>query len=136
MRIRKEDEMGMITVEATIWIPFLCIVILILLKIFFQWTEIGIVQGELLVQACSSMIYDEDDKEITEEENTTIYFLKNPIWKVEEEKQNWKEVFTADLQKPFKKQVTRKIQIQIEHPIKKLRRRERIGEALQEIGLS
>lgn len=129
----KEDIRGMVTVESSIWIPFLCIVILGVITMLFQWTELGIAQGELLVHGCHVVAEKQENK--IESTNPNMHFLKNAIWEADNGKKVWKEVFTANLQQPFKKKVTRKIKIEIENPIKKIRRREKIGETIQEIGL-
>ncbi|MBO8463344.1 MAG: hypothetical protein IAC13_05365 [Firmicutes bacterium] len=129
----KEDIRGMVTVESSIWIPFLCIVILGVITMLFQWTELGIAQGELLVHGCHVVTQKQENK--IESTNPNMHFLKNAIWEADNGKKVWKEVFTANLQQPFKKKVTRKIKIEIENPIKKIRRREKIGETIQEIGL-
>lgn len=137
MKNQIENEKGMITIEASIWIPFLCVIILSLFYMIVQWAELGIVQGELLVEASEAIAYGEEELQADKnEKEIQVHFLKNLFWKVEKGKKEWTKTFVATLQKPFDIQVSKKVKVISENPIKKIRRRERIGEAIQKDGLS
>ena len=139
MGILRQNKDGMVTVEATIWIPFICIIFLLLLKILFHWTELGIVQGELLVNACTEVSKERNVVNHTVNNEKVQYpklhFLEKSNWKTEVGTKVLEVSFTGYLPKVFHRKVTRKTKIRKEHPITILRRRKRIGEAIQEIGL-
>lgn len=101
-----ETERGAVTVEGAVFIPLILCFIFAYLKLFFLWTEDGVYLGKQLVLQSRNVVLTEE-KEEEEALHLEFHFLKNP----------------------------RNISIEQEHPMKQIRRRERVEEAVSKIRL-
>lgn len=135
--IRKEEK-GSATIEGAIWIPFIFIAVLMVLKILLQWTELGIVQGEMLCHTVSDINYEksiEHKKEMNKISIQDLQFLQNPVWTQEIKDRHYIVNFKAGQLEPLKPYIEQEICIKMENPIQVIRRRERLENISQEIGL-
>lgn len=138
IRAQIMDEKGSATIEGAIWIPFIFIAVLCIIKILFQWTELGVVQGEVTYFLSEQVTY---DSEIKKKNNKLEYnikkfdFLQNPTLKIQIEGNEYVSYFKAGQQAPLSPYIEQKICIKMENPIKKLRGRERVESILQEVRL-
>lgn len=132
-----KGEKGSSTVEGAIWIPFIFFAVFLVVRILLQWTELGIVQGEMTYFLSSQVTYDRQINKKAEqlELASNIHFLQNPIWNIWIQENEYIGRFQAIHQEPRSSYVEKKICIKMENPIKKLRGRERVEHMLQEVGL-
>lgn len=100
------SERGAVTIEGAVFIPLILWFVFLYLKLFFLWTEDGVWLGEQLVLQSQNVVFTEEkEDEVTS--HLEFHFLKNP----------------------------RSISIEKEHPMKQIRRRERVEEAVSKIRL-
>ena len=128
-------------VEGSVWIPWICIVVIGILTIAFQYMEWGIVQGEMLTTSVESICYVEkegEEKEVSNERvMQKIHFLKNGNLKIIHGKKEVQSDFSAGIGSFKNVKIREKtMKIKTQNPIEKLRRRKRFGEAIQQSGLS
>lgn len=129
---------GVATVEGAIWIPFVFLVTMLLLRLLFQWTEWGMVQGEMLVIGANAVSYVDTGKDFAEFHENKInqfHFLSHVRWDQEIGKEECTISFIAEQYPPLKKEAKKVIRIKTKNPIKTLRRRKRVEQAVQEVGL-
>lgn len=132
-----KGEKGSSTVEGAIWIPFIFFAVFLVVRILLQWTELGIVQGEMTYFLSSQVTYDRQINKKAEQLElvSNIQFLQNPIWNIWIQENEYIGYFQAIHREPLSSYVEKKICIKMENPIKKLRGRERVEYMLQEVGL-
>lgn len=132
------DEKGSATVEGAIWIPFIFITVICIIKVLFQWTELGVAQGEVTYFLAGQVTYDcevkKNNKDLKYHSNK-FDFLQNPTVKIQIEGNEYVSHFKAGQQAPLSPYIEQKICIKMENPIKKLRGRERVESILQEVRL-